>query len=357
VARWDYPWSLRGRSLTVQWAAMLALSAVFVALLDLARLPAALMLGPMIGAIVVSVSGASVRVEPRLFACGQAVVGCLMARAITPGILATMRNDWLLFGGAIVAVVVVSTAVGWAMTAARMLPGTTALWGTSAGAATPMVLMSEANGADMRIVAFMQYLRMVMVAVVASIVASIVGGGGGPTAALVWFPPFGWGSFGATMALAVAAAVIGLMTRFAAGPMLTAFGVGAVLNVAGVMTVTLPPWLLACSYALVGWTIGLRFTRQVLMHVWRLLPRIIASSAVLIGACSVLGIILAWLAGVDELTGYMAMSPGGADSIAIIAASTPVDMSFVMAMQTSRLVLVMVIGPALARLVSRRYLP
>ena len=57
MARGDYPWSLRGRSLKAQWAVMLALSAVFVVLLELVRLPAALMLGPMIGAILVSVSG------------------------------------------------------------------------------------------------------------------------------------------------------------------------------------------------------------------------------------------------------------------------------------------------------------
>ena len=41
-----------------------------------------------------------------------------------------------------------------------MLPGTTAVWGSSPGAATAMVLMAEAFGADARLVAFMQYLRV-----------------------------------------------------------------------------------------------------------------------------------------------------------------------------------------------------
>ena len=47
---------------------------------------------------------------------------------------------------------------------------------------------------------------------------------------------------------------------------------------------------------------------------------------------------VAWLMvlaiGVDPLTAYLATSPGGSDSMAIIAASTNVDVSFVMAMQT-----------------------
>ena len=58
-------------------------------------------------------------------------------------------------------------------------------------------------------------------------------------------------------------------------------------------------------------------------------------------------------AGLDPLTAYLATSPGGADTVAIIAASTPVDVPFVMAMQTGRFLLVLALGPSLARLVAR----
>jgi uncharacterized membrane protein AbrB (regulator of aidB expression) len=53
------------------------------------------------------------------------------------------------------------------------------------------------------------------------------------------------------------------------------------------------------------------------------------------------------------LTAYLATSPGGADSVAIIAASTHVDVPFVMAMQMARFMLVLIVGPALARSVAR----
>ena len=56
----------------------------------------------------------------------------------------------------------------------------------------------------------------------------------------------------------------------------------------------------------------------------------------------------------DSVKGlYLATSPGGADSVSIIAASTKVDMPFVLAMQVARFVLVVVVGPAQARLLSR----
>jgi hypothetical protein len=48
------------------------------------------------------------------------------------------------------------------------------------------------------------------------------------------------------------------------------------------------------------------------------------------------------------------MSPGGADTAAIIAASSNVDMPFVMAMQTTRFVVILLTGPAIARFVARR---
>ena len=60
-----------------------------------------------------------------------------------------------------------------------------------------------------------------------------------------------------------------------------------------------------------------------------------------------------WL-GIDPVTAYLATSPGGMDSIAIIAASTNVDLPFVMALQTVRFVIVLIAGPPIARLVARR---
>ena len=46
--------------------------------------------------------------------------------------------------------------------------------------------------------------------------------------------------------------------------------------------------------------------------------------------------------GIDPLTAYLATSPGGMDSVAIIAAASDrVDISFVMALQTARFLIVL----------------
>ena len=72
------------------------------------------------------------------------------------------------------------------------------------------------------------------------------------------------------------------------------------------------------------------------------------------GFSGLMALLLVGLLDVDPLTAYLATSPGGLDSVAVIAASSNVDISFVMALQTSRLIIITLIGPAIARFVADR---
>jgi membrane AbrB-like protein len=99
----------------------------------------------------------------------------------------------------------------------------------------------------------------------------------------------------------------------------------------------------------VGWSIGLRFTRAILIHAARAFARVAASILALIVVSGVLAAFLVATVGVDPLSAYLATSPGGADSVAIIAASTKVDLPFVMTMQALRMAVVLVMGPSLLR--------
>jgi hypothetical protein len=336
----------------LQWAMLLVLSAAFVAVLEAVHLPAALLLGPLAAAVVVSTTAGTLSVPIPPFYAAQAVVGCMIARSIPASIVGELLHHWPLFLAGVASVIAASTLLGWLLARRQVLPGTTAIWGSSPGAATAMVLMSSAYGADARLVAFMQYLRVVCVAAVASLVARLWGLAPG-AAPVAWFPAIAWLPFAETLGLAAAGAIVGRLLRVPAGQLLLPMAFGIVLQGAGWLTVTLPPWLLAASYAVVGWSIGARFTRPILGHVARALPRVLASTLVLIALCGVLAALLVVLAGIDPLTAYLATSPGGADSVAIIAASSNVDVPFVMAMQTARFMLLLAVGPALARFVAQ----
>src|SRR4029077_15283930 len=119
----------------------------------------------------------------------QGLIGCLVARSVGPAILVTMIRQWPVFLVGVCSVLVVSTSLGALLARWKVLPGTTAVWGSAPGAATVMVLMSESFGGDPRLVAVMQFLRVVLVALVASIVARLwVTPAAAASAAVDWFP-------------------------------------------------------------------------------------------------------------------------------------------------------------------------
>jgi len=338
-----------------QWILLIALSAGIGAFLLWLHAPAALMLGPLIAAMMLAAGGGRVRFPLPPFVVAQGIIGCLIARMVPLTIIGDILDHWLLFTAGVLFVVAASSLLGWLMTRLQILPGTTALWGTSPGAASVMTIMAESYGADIRLVAVMQYLRVVLVAAVAALVAKLFGvsASQGP-AAIVWFPPIAWLPLAETLALAVAGPLIARALRIPAGAFLVPMVAGIVLTHFGWLAIELPAWLLAASYALVGWNIGLRFTRPLLMHAARALPLIVACTLILIAICGAVAALMVVGAGIDPLTAYLATSPGGSDSIAIIAASTNVDVSFVMAMQTFRMIVVLFLAPILTKFIAER---
>jgi membrane AbrB-like protein len=249
------------------WPVLIVLSGVFAMALTAIRLPAALLLGPMIAAILVALSGAGVRVPNRLFLIAQAVIGCMIARTIPASIVGEVLRNWPLFIAVVAAVIAASSAIGWQLTRWRVLPGSTAVWGSTPGAASAMMLMAAAYGADIRLVAFMQYLRVLFVAVVATVFAKLwTGGAPAATAATDWFPPIAWVPFAETVALIAFGAACSRLRRVPAAPLLVPLGVGMALQDAGLVAIELPPWLLALSYPLVGWSIGRGFNRPILVY-------------------------------------------------------------------------------------------
>ena len=341
------------------WAVLLAVSALTSAALDMTGLPAALLLGPMAAAVLLATLGAGrlapITVPPGWINLAQAVIGAMLGRTLDGAILRTAWQHLPLFAFVVLATIGLSTLLGWAMSRWRLLPGSTAIWGSSPGAASAMMLIAEAFGADARLVAFMQYLRVVFVAVTASLIARLwPHPSGGAPAPAEWFPHVAPLAFALTLAMIALAAWAGRRSRLPAGPMLLSMAAAAVLHAALGLPIVLPRALLAVSYALLGWRIGLWFTPAILRAASHALLPVTGSIVVLIG----FGMALAWLLhatlGIDPLTAYLATSPGGMDSVAIIAASSNVDLPFVTALQTLRFVLVLIFTPMISRAVAAR---
>jgi membrane AbrB-like protein len=337
-----------------QWCLLAALSGIFAAILEMIGIPAGLLMGPMAAGALLGMNGGTIRLPRQLFFCVQFVLAMMIAGSMSPDLLVTFSGNWPLFLAIILSVIGMSTLCGWTITRMGILPGTTAIWGSSAGAASTMLLMADAYGADARLVAFMQYLRVVFVASAATMVAHLWVSGAEAEIATDWFSPIDGLPFLMTLAVGIGGGFLGRALRVPAGAFLIPFAIGSALSITGAMTIELPQWLLALSFALLGWNIGLGFTRTILAHARRALVPTVASILVLMSFSGLLALLLIEAVGIDPLTAYLATSPGGLDSIAVIAASSNVDLPFVMALQTARLLIITLIGPPLARFVADR---
>ncbi|MCC9626023.1 AbrB family transcriptional regulator [Thalassospira sp. MA62] len=339
----------------IQWILLLGISLIVAIVLHHFETPAALLIGPMLVGIVFGTNGATITVPKFCYQGAQSALGVMIGGSMTAGILTSFANDWHIVLGVTFLTLLASSFLGWVLCVKQVLPGTAGIWGSSPGAASAMVIMAEAFGADARLVAFMQYVRVVIVVAVASSVANIWTGPlpEGSTAH-DWFPPIDAGAFAITIGLIAVLCVIGAKSRLPSGPLLVPIILTMILNLSGIIDIVLPEWFLGLTYAMVGWTIGLKFTPHVLRHAAAALPKILLSIFVLIAFCGGISVLLVIFLDVDPLTAYLATSPGGLDSVAIIAASTEVDLSFILLLQATRFFMVLAFGPSIARFVASR---
>ena len=223
------------------------------------------LLGPMVGGIVLGVNGVRL-VVPRLPYLGaQAVVGAMVSAAITPDIVSIFSHDAMLF----------SVVLGV----------------TVPGAAGPMMLLGEAEGADVHLVAFMQYSRVLLVVLAAAFVARFWADAADlhPHSAL-WLTPMHWRNLVTVLLLAALAQQAARLLRLPASAVLGPMLVLSALHGAGWLTIDLPRWLLAAAYAVLGWYIGLGFRRDALLQVGRALPSVLGATLALMALCALLAL-------------------------------------------------------------------
>ncbi|MCE0495041.1 AbrB family transcriptional regulator [Vibrio salinus] len=342
---------------TCKWIGLTLFSLINVIILEQFKLPAALMLGPMIAALTLASSGLKFRLNRRVFALAQGFVGMMIMEHLPTHAWQAFVHQWPIFLFGTLSTLLVSAIVSWYVAHAKRFPGSTAVWGISPGAASAMTLMSEGYGADMRIVAFMQYSRVVCCALATMFVARVAA-----NATETGQPIIDWLALPLNLdiliktLLILTGVYIGKRFALPGGALITPMVLGFVFNLIHPIPTPLPMTVLTLAYALLGWGIGFRFTKEVLRHVLHLLPIIFSSIFVLLTANVILAYIITLLVDVSFISAFLATSPGGVDSVAIISTSVNANVPFVMAMQLARFFAVMSLGPLIARWISMKYI-
>jgi uncharacterized protein len=345
----------------VRWLALGLATAAVTAVVGALGMPSPALFAALLVGLAYALRSDVPLVPPRqLVQVALALVGVAMGASFDVDTLAALGSRWLGVALVVLGTLGASLLAGLVLASVTGLDRPTALLGLVAGGASGIVGMSEELHADARLVAFMQYVRVLVVVLVAPLVVGLFLGGSGGGAG----PPDAAASLGADLAYTAAACAGGLLAArlipVPAGSVLLPMVVAALLSGAGAWAAAEVPGLVqAIAFALVGLQVGLRFTPATVRQARRLLVAVLASIAGLIAACAVLAAGLAAMTGVTYADAYLATTPGGL--YAVLATSLGgggEDPAFVLAVQALRL-LVMVLGAPVAvrLLLPRRPLP
>lgn len=328
------------------WLLLICVTAIAVLGFLLVHLAAGFMLGAMIAGIILAIKGYSIKIKRPFFAASQATLACLATANISLSVISDIIAHAPLILFSVISVIIFSFLTGAFIAWMGLMPGTTALWGSSPGGASTMVLLCESFGADSRLAAFMLYFRVILVALATSLVSWWVTAS---THHAFITPPITEGNIPATLLLILICSLIGMKIRFPAAPLLLTMFCGALIQIMGIFHIETPLWVRIPAFLIIGWSIGLRFTLPILRHALKTLPAVMFSSLLLIIICALLALPVAHYTHIDLLSAYLATSPGGLDTIIIISANIPVALPFIISLQTSRMIAVLILGPLIAR--------
>lgn len=327
---------------------------------EIAGLPSAALFGGLVAGLVYALALTTpIRVPPPAGTAAQAVLGVTVGALVDVETLRAVGANWPVVLLVTVATLALSVAAGLVLPLQRGISPVTGVFAMIAGGASGITAMARDVGADDRMVAVLQYLRVLLIVVLMPVVAATVYGAspGAGTAALAPPDPQGPG-LPADLLFTAACAVLGLVVARLArvpvasllGPMLAA-AVAVLTGVSGGATV--PDALASAAFLVIGLQVGVSFTRSSLRLIGRAMPLALVLILALIVACAGLGVLLSEVTGVSPLVGYLATTPGGLYAVLATATDSGADAVFVLAVQVLRLFVMLLGAPLVAALLRR----
>jgi membrane AbrB-like protein len=317
----------------------------------------------LFGALLLGLAAAIARPErldvpDQAFAAAQAMTGVTLGAYLQSSALAAVGRSWLPVLLASAATLLLSLGAGIALARFAPTDTRTATLGMVAGGAAGIVGMADDLGGDDRIVAFMQYARVLIVVLLTPVLVPVafsghhLGGAESLPAGPVFGHPLDWP---VTVALAVAgiavARRIGLPGAAMLGPMILS---GAVTLASIGDGFAVPPVLREAAFAAIGLRIGLRFTLATVRTVGRLLVPVALSILGLLVACFGLAVALELTTPASLLDAYLATTPGGLYAVLAVAFGAGANTTFIVAVQGLRVLVMVLLAPVMVRWLTPR---
>jgi len=341
------------RGLT-SWALLVAASLAVTVPFTLLQVPSAALFAALVVAIVLALcSAAPRRIPRRAVLAAQGVLGVYIGTMVQRDAVDAVGSAWLIVVAVAVATLLLSVLAGALLGLRRDVTPLTGALALVAGGASGLVAIARELGGDDRVVSVIQYLRVALVTASMPVVVAFIyhADRSHPVAPPPAPEPAPW-YLGLPMlvALVLAGGRLGRWVHLPGAGLLGPLALTVVLQLTGLsFGLAVPALLVQLGYLFIGWQAGVAFTRESLAAIARMLPAAIALIVVITVAGAGLGVLLARVAGLTPLEGYLAASPGGVYAVLATAVETGSNVTFIIAAQVLRVLLMLFAAPVLAR--------
>lgn len=320
-------------------------------------LPAPHLITGLVVGLVIALTGLVRRtgaVLPRVvYLAGQAVAGVLLGTYFS--LPALGRVGWALVPLVAVTLLTLLLSVGAGLFLAHRtdLDEPTAALGMIAGGSAGIVAVAADLHADARLVAVLQYVRLVLVVLTAPLLVRFVLAPHGAYAAVGAKEVEAFvsvHSFVLTPLLALGGAWLATRLRIPAGALIGPLVLTALGGGLGLWNDLQPPEVVRePAFIVIGLAVGVGFDLLVVRRAAKAAPAAIAAIVLLVIACGGLAALVAGTTHVDLLDAYLATTPGGINAVLVTAFAAGANTSLVFGIQGLRLLVMVLVAPVLVR--------
>jgi membrane AbrB-like protein len=229
-----------------------------------------------------------------------------------------------------------------------------ALFAAAPGALSQALALAADTSADLRSVAIVQSVRVLVLAVVMPLVIAGLGMAGAPPDALP-MPPLreSIGELVLLVIVSTAAAMFAYRMRLPGGLIVGAMLTSGLLHGAGVVRFNLPPAVVIASFVGLGALIGSRFYGTDLVRLRELFGAAFGALAVGMTVAGLFAAATAWILSLSFADVLIAYAPGGLEAMTILAFALHLDPAFVGAHHLWRFLFVSLMMPLAVAYVAR----
>ena len=332
----------------------LIIGAIGGAALGLAKFPAGWLSGAIIAVAIAALARRPVRVPLVLGQCANIVLGISLGASVTPDSVARM-GTW----PASLAILAVAMACGSAVVVFYLhkvhdWDVLSALFASSPGGLSQALALAAETGADLRSVAMVQAMRVLVLSAGLPLGFAAFGITGtrpviNPAVATV-------ASMEELAVLVVAAIVSGLIAyrfRFPGGLLVGAMAASGVLHATGLVKVNLPLPAAIVAFIVMGSIIGARFAGTDIWLLRRLTLVGLGALAVGTAVASVFAVATALLLSLPVGDVVMAFAPGALEAMTTLAFALNLDPAYVGTHHIARLIFVSLVVPVVVHAIRR----